>query len=91
MKTIQERFADLMSHLNAEDAEAFAIANEIKDDLDAIAEAVQRNYDPDFDYGQEHWNNGNYDDSFDYGRECGLQDLAAELEGYFVEEPVNEL
>lgn len=44
-----------------------------------IVEAVRKQYDPDFDYENPHWENGNLDDSFEYGVETGCQDFATEL------------
>lgn len=44
--------------------------------LEEIVNIGVRNFDPDFDYGVEHQDNGNFDDSYEYGVETGVQDIS---------------
>lgn len=47
--------------------------------LDEIIDLIDKMYEADFDFEQEHWGWGNVDDSWQYGRECGEQYLIREL------------
>lgn len=80
--TILKRFDALMSHLNGEEN---GMAEEFRAELVEITKTVQDAHAPNFDYEEEHWENGNFDDSFEYGCSSGRASLAATLSKHFVE------
>lgn len=47
--------------------------------FEKIRELISKIYETDFDFDDEHWNNGSFDASFDYGVEWGKQDLLFDL------------
>ncbi len=43
----------------------------MKEQLEKLIREIEEKIDPDFDFDQEHWENGNFDDSYNYGVESG--------------------
>lgn len=47
--------------------------------FEKVRELISKLYEEDFDFDDEHWNNGSFDDSFDYGVLWGMQALLFDL------------
>ena len=52
---------------------------ELRDVVEKVKDWVCRQYDPEFDYSDDHAANGNFDDSFSYGWECGENSSAKQV------------
>ena len=55
----------------------------MEEKLEGLLNEFESKINPEFDFEQEHWDNGNFDDSYEYGVEVGeenaYRDIVAKL------------